>query len=180
MTTGYYIIIRGPMASGKTTISEKLATNLQGEYIPIDRILDTLDEEVQNEWEDGVMSQRAFIQANRLGAEAARKHLTKGRPVVFDGNFYWRSQVDDLVRRLDFPHCSFTLRVPLEICIRRDAGRNRSYGREAVEAVYRKSTEFDFGVVVDATLPLEKVVKEVLSALPLALPGDAQYVPLKS
>ena len=34
----YYIIIRGPLASGKSTISEKLAKIIKAKHFAIDRV----------------------------------------------------------------------------------------------------------------------------------------------
>lgn len=36
----YYIIIRGPLACGKTTVSRELAEKLKATHISIDEILD--------------------------------------------------------------------------------------------------------------------------------------------
>lgn len=159
----YYVLIRGPMASGKTTVAEKVARTIGAEYIAIDRIL---DEHVQDEWEDGVMSQKNFIEANGFAAEIATGLLESGKPVVFDGNFYWRLQIEDLIERLAYPHYVFTLKASLEVCIERDRKRKKAYGMDAVKEVYRKSTEFDYGIGIDAAKPVDVMVAEIVFNLP--------------
>jgi len=151
------------MGSGKSTVSERLAEEIDGERISIDQIL---DEKVVEEWEGEVMSQRNFIEANGFGAEIASRILGKGTPVVFDGNFYWRSQIEDLICRLNHPHFIFTLKVPLSVCIERNGSRTKAYGEEDVKIVFRKSTEFDYGINIDATKSLDAVVAEIASRLP--------------
>jgi len=94
----YYIIIRGPLGCGKSTIAEKLVKKLNAEYIAIDKVLD--EHNLTNEKEAGYISQKSFIRANEIVAPKAKKFLEKGSAVIFDGNFYWKSQVDDLIKRL--------------------------------------------------------------------------------
>lgn len=154
---GYYIIIRGPLGIGKSTISEKLSKELNAEHIAIDRVLD----EFKKEWEEGYISQKTFIKANEIASQRAKVFLDKDKPVIFDGNFYHKSQIEDLINRLDYPHYVFTLKAPLVVCIDRDSKRSKKHGSDAAEAVYRKSTEFNYGTSIDATKSLESVVKEI-------------------
>jgi predicted kinase len=155
----YYLIVRGPLGSGKSTVSERLARSLRAQYVSIDRIL---EESNLEQWESGFISESSFLRANEIAARTARPQLDQGRPVIFDGNFYWRSQIADLVGRLDFPHHIFTLRASLEVCVDRDARRSPPHGRRATEEVYAKSTEFEAGIGIDATPPVDDVVKEIL------------------
>ncbi len=159
----FYVMIRGPLGIGKSTVAERLAREIGGEYISIDRIL---DERGLERWYRGYYSQTSFLRANAFAADRARKSLNRGTPAVFDGNFYHRSQIEDLVRRLDYPRFVFTLTAPLSMCIERDARRSPSFGSEAARAVYAKSTEFDYGVEVDATRPVRSIVRQIRSYLP--------------
>ena len=159
----FFIIVRGPLGCGKTTIAEKLAKSLKAEYIAIDRILD--ENNLEKDIESGYISQKSFIRVNEIVASKARQILESKKPVVFDGNFYWKSQIEDLVKRLGFPHHIFTLKAPLDICIERDKKRLKTHGEDAVRAVYKKSTEFDCGIPIDVTKPLDKCVDEILSHL---------------
>lgn len=160
----YYIIIRGPLGIGKSTIAEALAKELNAEHIAYDRIVDGRG--LDKDREDGYISQRSFFKANEIASERAKKLLDGERLVIFDGNFYWKSQIDDLVSKLDFPHYVFTLRAPLKVCIERDAKRKKKYGKDAVEAVYKKSTEFSYGVVIDTeNKTAEQVVDEIKKRL---------------
>ncbi len=92
--------------------------------------------------------------------------MEEGLPAVFDGNFYHKSQIEDLIKRLDFPHYAFTLKAPLNVCIERDSRRKKPHGKDAAEAVYRKSAEFDYGIVIDASKPLNECIEEILNCLP--------------
>jgi adenylate kinase family enzyme len=158
---GYYIIIRGPLGIGKSTIAERLSKELNAEHIEIDRVLD----EFKKEWEEGYISQKSFIKANGIAARRAKALLDRKRPVIFDGNFYHMSQIEDLIGRLDYPHHVFTLTAPLKVCIERDSKRSKTHGRDAAKVVYRKSTEFRYGTDVDATKPVAKIIKEMVSNL---------------
>jgi predicted kinase len=160
----YFLLVRGPLGSGKTTVSERLSRALGAEYISIDAIL---EEPGVEEWDDeiGFYSERCFLKTSEIAAERARPFLEDGVPVIFDGNFYWKSQIDELGRRLDFPRYIFTLQVPLAICVERDSGRVPPHGREATEKVYAKSTEFDAGIGVDASRSVDETVSEILRKL---------------
>ncbi len=166
---GFYVVVRGPLGSGKSTVSERLAKAIGGAHIAIDPIL---EENGLEQWEEGYISEDSFLKANSIALRQAEPVLRRGRPVVFDGNFYWRSQIADLVARLNFPHHVFTLKAPLDLCVQRDSQRDPPHGREATESVYAKSTEFDWGVGIDATQPVESVVREIASRLS---PDPAQH-----
>jgi len=160
----FYIIIRGPLGCGKSTVAERLSKILNAEYITVDRVLDEHD--LTEDKEDGYISQKSFIKANKIIAPKAKRILDNGNPIVFDGNFYWRSQIDDLKKRLDFPHYVFTLKAPLEVCIERDRQRGQTHGADATRAVYKKSTGFDYGTTIDITKSLDECIDEIVSYLP--------------
>jgi len=159
----FYVVIRGPLGVGKSTVAEKLGGRIGAERISIDRIL---DEHGLEEWDGGYISQESFLRANARAIERARVFLEQGVPVIFDGNFYWKSQVEDLLIRLDYPHVVVTLKAPLGVCIERDARRTPPHGADAAREVYAKATEFDYGIPVDATRPVGAVVREIISHLP--------------
>lgn len=165
MIPAYAVIIRGPLGSGKTTISTRLANILGATHIPIDRIIDRPDIE---EWDDvrGCYSERCFLRANEVAAEEAKSTLAEGKPVIVDGNFYWPSQVEDLPRRLVFRTYVFTLKVPLAMCIERDRLRDDTHGEEATRDVFALSTSFSTGIEVDGTGSVEETVNAILGYLP--------------
>lgn len=154
-----YIIIRGPLGSGKTTISRKLAEILSASRISIDDILD--EYKLTEDEEDGYISQKSFLKANEIATQRAIHFLESDTPVIFDGNFYWKSQIEDLIQRLQFPHYVFTLKAPLEICIERDSKREVPHGKDTAEAVYNKTNEFDYGTIIDAMRSTEEMVFEI-------------------
>ena len=161
----YYVIIRGPLGCGKSTIAEKLAKIINAEDIPIDRILDEYN--LTKDKEAGFISQKSFIKANEIAVSKAKELLEGKTPIVFDGNFYWESQIEDLINRLNFQHYVFTLKASLEVCIERDIQRGKTHGEDAARAVYKKSTEFEYGTVIDTNgKTSEDVVKEIISYLP--------------
>ena len=160
----YYIIIRGPLGCGKSTIAERLSKILKAKYFAVDRVLD--EHNLTKEREDGYISQKSFIKANEIIAPEVKKILDSKKIVVFDGNFYWKSQIDDLIERLNYSHYVFTLKAPLEVCIKRDSLREKTHGEDAARAVYKKSTEFTYGTIIDINRPLDECVKNILSYLP--------------
>lgn len=159
----YYVIIRGPLGSGKSTVAGKLSKTLKGRHISIDKILDRYG--LTGNHEDGYISQKSFIKANAIAAARAKKLLKSDIPVVFDGNFYWKSQINDLIGRMNCTHYVFTLKASLPVCIMRDAMRRKPLGKKATEMVYKKATSFDYGICIDATQTLGRIAKKINSHL---------------
>ena len=155
----YYVIIRGSLGVGKTTVSESLANAIKAEVVSIDQFAD-------ENWDGGSLG--LFLKANKGAAAEARESLACDTPVVFDGCFYWKTQIEDLDKRLPFPHHVFTLKAPLPVCIARDSGRKIPFGVEAAKQVYRKVARFDYGISIDATRSISSLVREIRSHL---LPG---------
>ena len=156
----FYLIIRGPLACGKSTVSKELAKELNAEYIAVDRILD--EHNLTKDWEDGYISQKSFLKVNEIVSERAKKLLNKNKPVIFDGNFYWKSQLEDLISRLNYPHYVFTLKAPVETCINRDEERGKTHGEDAARVVYKKSTSFEYGIPIETE---GKSVEETLKKI---------------
>ncbi len=160
MKKPYYIIIRGPLGIGKTTIAKSLAKNIKAEYIAYDRILDKYN--LIKDKEQGYISQKSFLKANEIITPKAKKFLDKGKPIVFDGNFYWKSQIVDLISKLDYPYYVFTLKAPLKVCIERDSKRKKIHGKDAAKAVYKKSKSFSYGTVTDTE---NKTIKQAVDEI---------------
>jgi len=162
----YYIIIRGPLGIGKSTIAKKLAEEIGAKYVAIDRIVDD-PKLITREKEEGYISQKNFIKSNGIAVQGVLKYLKQGKPIIFDGNFYWKSQIDDLIKRLKkYKEHVFTLRAPLEVCIERDSKRNKTYGKEAAKAVYKKSTSFNYGTIIDTEdKTIEEAIQEIKEKL---------------
>jgi len=157
----YYIIIRGPLGIGKTTIAKELSKKIKAEYIAYDRIID--EYELHKDQEEGYISQKSFFKVNEIVIKQVNSAINK-KPVILDGNFYWKSQIDDLIDKLKHPHYVFTLKAPLETCIERDDKREKTHGKDAAEAVYKKSTSFDYGIQINTNNKTkEQVIDEILN-----------------
>jgi len=155
----YFIIIRGPLGIGKSTIAKKLSKILKAKYISLDRVLDKHDLDK----EEGYISQKNFLKANEISIPKAKKILNKGKIVVFDGNFYWKSQIKDLIEKLKYPNFIFTLKAPLSVCIERDSKRKKKLGMAAAKAVYKKSIKVKHGKIIDTeNKTSSEVVKEII------------------
>ena len=159
----YLVIIRGPLGAGKTTIAKKLAPKIKGKYISVDDILRIY--KLGYDTEDGNISQKSFLKTNEVLAPKAKKFLDKIIPVIFDGNFYWPSHIDDLAQRLKVKHYIFTMHVPLEVCIKRDKDRDKTYGVEAAKAVYKRSVALQRGIIIDTLQPEDDTVEQIISFL---------------
>ncbi len=152
-----FLVLRGPLGAGKTTIADAVARSIGGEVVSIDPILERW------EWDGG--SEALFLRANEVAATIARGRLEAGVPVVFDGNFYWRSAIDDLLERLPFPHAVFSLKAPIEVCIERDGRRPHSYGEAETRAVFAKVVSFEYGIPIDAARPVDALVRDIRTHL---------------
>ena len=66
----YYIIIRGPLGCGKSTVAKKLSEKLKAEYFEVNRILD--ENNLTKDTEDGYISQKSFVKANEIAVSKAK------------------------------------------------------------------------------------------------------------
>ena len=155
----HYIIIRGPLGIGKSTIAKELSRKLKAEYIAYDRIVDK--HKLDKHLEEGYISQKSFLKTNKIAIKKAKLVINK-KPVIFDGNFYWKSTIDDLVNKLKYPHYIFTLKAPVKVCIERDSKRKKTYGRDATKVVHKKSTSFNYGIPINTN---NKTKKEVIEKI---------------
>jgi|HubBroStandDraft_1064217.scaffolds.fasta_scaffold26006_2 predicted kinase len=159
-TAGYYLILRGPLGSGKSTVAKALARSIRGKVVHLDGLAD-------KNWDGG--SARMFLRGNVALERTARPLLARGIPVIFDGCFYWKSQIRDLESRLPFAHETFTLKVPLAVCIDRDRRRSPNpSGPVQAGIVFRKVTRFEWGLPVDGLQSVALQVRSIKSRLPAA------------
>lgn len=156
----YYIIIRGPAGIGKTTISKKLQEKLDAVCFSFDDIL----KKHQLEISDGQgISKESFLKANELVADDAKKEIEEGKVVIFDGCFYHKDQLENLITLLPFKHFVFDLKASLDQCIERDKGR-KSIGKDSIRAVHKMVSEFNYGTPIKTEgKTVEDVVTELLT-----------------
>ena len=154
----YYIIIRGPAGVGKTTVAKKLAEKINGEYISFDEIL---DQNKLHESDGEGISKQSFLKANNLVMEKVKDKIIQGTPVIFDGCFYHKEQLEDLITNLDYKYFVFDLKATLEECIERDKSR-KSIGVDSIKAVFKMVSRFDFGTAIETN---GKTADEVINKI---------------
>ena len=162
----YFIIIRGPLGVGKTTIAKELANKLSAEYVSVDSILsdNNLDQIDENE---ECISSANFLKCNEIAIPQIKQYLSDGKSVIIDGCFYHEEQILDFIDNLNVPHYVFTLKASVSVCIERDSGRNKSYGEGAAVAVHNLVSKFDYGTVIKTdNKTSDEVVQEIASDLP--------------
>ena len=76
-------------------MAEALAYKLNARCFHVDNVLE--EHGLTEEREDGYISQKSFLRVNEIIAPEAKRVLEGGRHVIFDGNFYWKSQLEDLI-----------------------------------------------------------------------------------
>lgn len=141
----YYIIIRGPAACGKSTISKILKEKLNAFYISFDEVIEKYQLEVSN---GRGISKESFIKANEMVVDSAKNEIQSNNIVIFDGCFYHKDQLKNLEDSLPFKHFIFDFKASLNECIKRDEGR-KSIGKDSVEAVYNMVSEFNYGIPIN-------------------------------
>ena len=110
-----------------------------------------------------------FVKADQIILPKIISRLKEGGAVLLDGNFYHREHIEHLIKCVPYDHYVFTLKAPVEVCIERDAQREKPYGVDAVCVVHKLVSAFDYGITIDATRPFDAVVKEIASHLPSSL-----------
>lgn len=161
----YYIIIRGPLGSGKSTISEKLAHKLDAKHVHMDEILEQhgLDKMPPNA---PCISAENFIKANIIILPEVKQLLDSDKIVIFDACFYHKEVIEHLIQNLPYEHYIFTLKAPLVLCIKRDNHRHKTHGEGAATAVHSLVSRFDYGTSIDVTGDLKSTLTNILSYLP--------------
>jgi predicted kinase len=156
------LLIRGPLGVGKTTVARLLRAQLNACYLSIDTIL---EEHGLDQCKNGIPA-RNFLRANELALPIAHAALAAGRPVIFDGNFYYKSPIWHLRRSLPPPFYIFTLKAPVEVCSARDRERQRVYGEDAAAWVHYLVSRFEAGILIDTTGKTDmEVVQEIRTQL---------------
>jgi len=162
----YFIIIRGPLAVGKTTVSKKLTRILDGKYISFDRLMEEHDLDRGDE-NEGCIPARNFVRANEIIIPKIKRLLEKKKIVILDGCFYHREQILHLYENIPYRHITFTLKAPVSVCIQRDRGREHVYGEGAARAVHEMVSGFDEGIIINTDKKnLPQTVKEITHHLP--------------
>lgn len=161
----YYIIIRGPLGSGKSTISEKLTSILNAKYFGLDEVLESnsLDKMPPDA---PCISVENFIKANEIILPEAKELLAGGQVVIFDACFYHKEVLEHLVSNLPYEYYVFTLKAPVELCIKRDSERTKHHGEGAAYAVHSLVSRFDYGTIIDVNKGFEETIQDILSYLP--------------
>jgi len=161
----YFIIIRGPLGCGKTTIMKRLANILKADYISIDKVLEKHKLDKIDKKRNYIHAHN-FIKANKMVLAETKKKLSKGKIVIFDGCFYHKEQIEHLIENLHYDNYIFTLKAPLELCIERDSKRKKFYGKSSAKTVYKLVSKLDYGISIDATKNLDEIIKDILLHLP--------------
>lgn len=161
----YYVIIRGPLGCGKSTVAHRLAKILDAEYVPIDKVLEEHGLDKIEPAAECIPTEN-FVKANEIVLPKVKEKLKSGKIVIFDACFYHKEPIEHLIRNLKYPHYVFTLKAPVDVCIERDRKRGKTHGEDAARAVHKLVAKFDYGTIIDISKPLDDAIKEILSRLP--------------
>ena len=100
--------------------------------------------------------------SNDIILEEARQAHAGGKPVVIDGNFYHKEQIEQLFHALGDETVVITLRASVETCLVRDAAREKPYGEDATRVVHMFVSRFDYGTIIDTE---NQTVDETIQAV---------------
>ena len=159
----YYVIIRGPAGSGKSTIAKKLAKGLDAFYLDFDKVLsgyklDKIDG-------DGISTEN-FIKGNELILDDIRQRVKSDQTVIIDACFYRKGHLDHLVKSLPYKHFIFSLQSSLEECIQRNRKRKKGMADQDIIDVYNLVAKYKTGILIIIEGRKEKdVINEILEYL---------------
>ncbi|MBI2629597.1 AAA family ATPase [Candidatus Pacearchaeota archaeon] len=155
----FYIILRGPAGSGKTTLAQRLTEIYHAHYISIDKVKSAR----------GLKhSEPEKLEANKAVLQDARTHLSQGQIVIIDEVLYYKSQLSQLMNNLPFPHYVFSLKVPLEVCLARNVERRNNGSRKMsdddVKEVYDLVSKLNYGIEINThNRSIEDSLTEIIS-----------------
>lgn len=158
----FYIVLRGPAGSGKTTVSEKLTKLFNAHYISVDKIKH--DSKLKH-------SEKESLQANSLVIQKAKKCLENNEVVIIDGVFYYESLFRQLSEELQFRQYLFSLDAPIEVCLKRNENRRydgkRKMSDDDVLLVHRLVSEYRCGIYISThNRSIDETLSEILLHLP--------------
>jgi cytidylate kinase len=159
----FYVIIRGPAAVGKSTISKIVAERIGALYISFDEILskynlDTIEG-------DGI-SVDNFVKGNEIALDMIKQ--LKPKTILLDGCFYREGQMEHILKNIKGKHFIFTLKAKVDECVLRNRQRGNSMPEGAIYDVFKLVSKKDYGIVIDTSgKTINQVVEEILSHLPL-------------
>ncbi len=157
------VIIRGPAAVGKSTISKIVAKKINALHISFDDILskhnlDTIEG-------DGI-SARNFIRGNEIALDVIKQ--LKPEAIVLDGCFYREEQMKHVLKNFIGKHFIFTLKAEVEDCIKRNKERGSPMPEEAIHDVFKLVSKKDYGTIINTSgKKIKRVAQEILDHLPL-------------
>ena len=157
----YYIIIRGPAASGKSTIAKKLAKKLHAHYINFDSVLS--DHNLDIIEVDGIGTEN-FIKGNNFIISHIKKRLEKNQIVIIDACFYRKKHIEHLIKNLPYKHFIFSLKISLEECIRRNEARGKKMKKKDIEDVFALVSQLKIGITITTEgKTVDGITKEIKS-----------------
>ncbi len=152
------IVIRGPLAVGKTTIAKLLAEKINAEYISLDEIMKNNNLEEK----DGIPVEN-FLKANEIILKTVSNSKNS---FIIDGCFYYQEQIDDLKKKFKNNIVFFSLISSLEKCIARDSQREKVYGKDSAKYVHMITTKIKEGYEIDNTdLSINETLDEIIYKL---------------
>ncbi|MFH1173700.1 MAG: AAA family ATPase [archaeon] len=157
----YYVLIRGPLGVGKTTIAQAVAKQLHAAYIALDAVMVEHKLDLVPKDEPCIPAEQ-FRKAQAIMLPHIRTAL-KTKPVVIDGCFYHKENIDELIGEMPVPGYVFTLTAPVDACIARDTARKNGYGEDAARAVHMLVNRFEYGKNIDATQPVQTIVQDIVT-----------------
>lgn len=160
----YSIIIRGPAGVGKTTIGKMLAKQLKTSYISVDKILKK--HKLDYFPGESCVPEKNCIRSNELMIPKVLDVFREGKPIVIEGCFYHKSQIENLLNAFPNKSIVFTLKAEISELIARDKTR-KGIGEESIRAVHKLSSQFDYGIIIDTNNKNKiQIIKEIISFLP--------------
>ena len=158
-----FVIIRGPAAVGKSTISKIIVENIGALHVSFDDILSKHN--LGTVERDGISAEN-FVRGNEIALDMIKQ--LKPKIVVLDGCFYRDEQMNHLLKNFVGKHFVFTLKAKVEECIMRNKERGNPISEDAVWDVFKLVSKRDYGTIIDISgKTINQVVQEILSHLPL-------------
>jgi predicted kinase len=153
----YYVIIRGPAASGKSTIAKRLAKELSAYYINFDSVLANHNLDIIEG--DGISTEN-FIKGNNLILNEIKERLTSGQIVIIDACFYRRGHIEHLIKNLPYKHFIFSLKTSLKECIRRNESRGKKMTKKDIRDVFNLVSQLEIGISTEGET-VDDIIKEI-------------------